>query len=75
MKRRQAAEQDFVWQDSELVHTPTGARFVFRPGTSEITLTLVGLLGARLGDGQDHDIESVMDLAWKLAEQRQLQRQ
>ena len=34
----------------------------------------IGLLAYQLNDGDDYDVETVLDLAWKISEQRWLDR-
>lgn len=72
MPLRQASAAEFEWlKDDELRHSPTNATFQIREGAIEFIS--VGLLTYQLDDGRDYDIETVLDLAWKIAEQRWLE--
>ena len=66
-----ATAGEFRWIDGvTLQHMPTGARFVRAGKTFRASVADAGLLGIPLGDGADYDIESVLDLAWRLVEKR-----
>ena len=73
MSLRQASTAEFEWlKDDELRHAPTNATFRFRGGAMEALC--IGLLAYQLNDGDDYDVETVLDLAWKISEQRWLDR-
>lgn len=68
---QKATAGEFRWIDGiTLQHMPTGARFACAGKTSQPSIIDAGLLGIPLGDGADYDIESVLDLAWRLVEMR-----
>ena len=69
MPRRQASAAEFEWlKDDELRHSPTNATFRIREGAIEAVSA--GLLAYQLDDGRDYEVETVLDLAWKIAELR-----
>lgn len=71
MERRMASVAEFSWQDSNILeHKPTGARFMTTLGTSAVSSFEVGLLATPLEDGGDYNLESVLDLVWRLVEAR-----
>ena len=68
---QKATAGEFRWIDGvTLQHMPTGARFIRAGKTLRASVVDVGLLGTPLGDGADYDIESVLDLVWRLVEMR-----
>ena len=73
MLLRQASADEFEWlKDDELRHSPTNATFHVRGGA--IDALSIGLLAYQLDDGSDYDVETVLDVAWKIAELRWLDR-
>ena len=61
-----ADKRPFEWlKDDELRHWPTIATFRIREGAIEAES---GLLAYQLDDGRDYEVETVLDLAWKIAE-------
>ena len=58
---------EFRWLDPKtLEHVPTGARLTHTLGEPAVASFDAGLLTTPLGDGGDYDVESVIDLAWRL---------
>ena len=67
MQLKQASAHEFIWQvNDELHHVPTKSTFLVRRG--KVSALCPGYLLYYLGDDSDYDVESVLDLAWKLAE-------
>jgi hypothetical protein len=57
MPRTRVAESQYEATESEVVHTPTGARFTWYPGATQDHYNRfdVGQLGSVLPNGEDYD--------------------
>jgi hypothetical protein len=60
----------FVIKENEVVHTPTGARFIAEPNDGHAVQVIWGGTGDRLDTGDDYQPENVEEVAAQLLMER-----